>query len=201
MIKRLLHAVFASLIFFAISACVSSEKPLSLGDGVQLLPAQALIHLKDDSKGEFYRLVYSKGIYLVFEKGSSNKPDPMALYKLPGLPDGYHIGWMPLGAGSSYEGNYYSVAWLEKSPSGQNQIVMFTPSDENKLTITKAMNIGPKDQPQIKNAKDMVAYSQILFKLSSKLNKGYFDIYDLSVKEDYAKAEALVGKDFLTKSN
>lgn len=198
MIKRLLHGVFASLIFLAISACVASKEPLILGDGIQLLPAHALIHLEDNGKGEFYRLVYSKGKYLVFEKGSSNKPDPMALYKLPGLPEGYHIGWMPLGTGTSYEDNYYNIAWLEKSASGQRQIVMFTPSDENKIAIAKAMNISPGDKPQIKNAEDIIAYSQILFRLSSELKKGYFNIYDLSSKEDYAKAEALVGTDFLT---
>lgn len=200
MIKRLLNGVFASLILLSISACVSSKKPLSLGDGIQLLPAHALLHFKDNSKGEFYRLVYSKGTYTVFEKGSSNKPDPMALYKLPGLPKGYHIGWMPLGAGTSYEDNYYNIAWLEKSPSGQRQIIMFTPSDENKLTIAKAMNISPNDGPQIKTAEDMVAYSQILFKLSNELQKGHFNIYDLSNKDDYAKAKALAGKTFLTAS-
>lgn len=200
MIKRLLHGIFASLILLALSACVASEEPLSLGEGVQLLPAHALLQYGDNDKAEFYRLVYSKGIYLIFEKGSTKKPDPMGLYKLPGLPKGYHIGWMPLGTGTIFEDNYYNIAWLEKSPSGQRQIVMFAPSDENKVTVTKAMSADPKEGPQIKSAKEMVAYSQIIFKLSNKLQKSYFNIYDLSNKEDYTKAEALVGADFLTAS-
>lgn len=200
MIKRLLHGFFASLILLTISACVASKEPLSLGEGVQLLPTHALLQYGDGDKAEFYRLVYSKGMYLVFEKGSKNKPDPLALYKLPGLPKGYHIGWMPLGTGTILEDNYYNIAWLEKSPSGQRQVVMFAPSDENKVTIAKAMNADAKDGPQIKSAKEMVAYSQILFKLSNKLQKGYFNIYDLSHKDDYAKAETLVGTAFLTAS-
>ncbi|PCI05968.1 MAG: hypothetical protein COB78_05185 [Hyphomicrobiales bacterium] len=200
MIKRLLHAGFASLMLLAISACVASKEPLSLGEGIQLLPAHALLQYGENDKAEFYRLVYSKGIYQVFEKGSANKPDPMALYKLPGLPKGYHIGWMPLGIGTSYEDNYYNIAWLEKSPAGQRQIVIFSPSDKNKIAIARAMNVNPKDGPQIKNTKEMIAYSQTLFKMSNELQTSRFNIYDLSNKEDYTKAEALAGTAFLTPS-
>ncbi|MBL4727475.1 MAG: hypothetical protein JKY83_12565 [Rhizobiaceae bacterium] len=198
MIKRALRAVFAGLIVLTLSACVATEEPLSLGESVQLLPAHALLHLEDKGKDEFYRLVYDKGMYLVSEKGSSNKPDPMALYKLPGLPKGYHIGWMLLGSGTSYEDNYYNTVWLEKSPTGRSQVVMFIPTDENKQAIAEAMNVSPREGPKIKSAEEMVAYSQTLFKLSNELKKGYLDIYDLSNKDDYAKAEALVGAGFLT---
>lgn len=193
---RPLNLVLISLILL-LSACVSSEEKLQLGHQVQLLPARALLKFADINNDEFYKFIFNNNQYTVIEKGSEDKRLPTAFHKIPGLPEGYHVGWSHMGKGSIFEANYYNIVWLEKSASGRQQLVMFAPSDENQEAIAKALKADPKDGPQIKNAEEMVGYANTLHKMRDTLKQARLDVYDLSKKADYAEAKSMTGAEFL----
>lgn len=194
---RNLQWIFASIMLFALSACVSSDERLMLGDNVKLLPEHALLHLDQSKNAEFYKVTFSKDHYVAVQKGDEDDLMTIRIHKLPGLPVGYYVGWVFLGKGTSFESNYYNFVWMGKSSSGREQIVLFAPSDKTNETIAKEMGLTKGTQPQIKSAEDMVRYAQIVSKLDDDFKKLSFDIYDLSKKDDFKKANTLVGTAFL----
>jgi len=150
--KRNLHWIFAILVLFTLGACVSSDEPLVLGNNTKLLPELALLHLDLPKNDEFYKLSFRDNKYVVIEKDSDDKPSLASIHKLPGLPAGYHVGWMFMGEGTIFEGNYYNFVWLETSLSGRPQLVIFTPADETVEAISKELNLAKGDKPKITNA-------------------------------------------------
>lgn len=195
--NRSLHWIFASVFLFTLGACVSSDEPLVLGNNTKLLPEHALLHLDLPKNDEFYKLSFRENKYVVVEKGSNHEPDIATIHKLPGLPEGYHVGWMFMGKGTVFEANYYNFVWLETSSSGRAQLVIFTPTDESLEVISKELSLAKGDKPNIRNAAEMVRYAQTIHKLSNRLEKTRLDVYDLSKKGDYAKAKSIVGAAFL----
>jgi len=196
MFMRCLNRISIGLMLF-LGACVSSTEPLQLGYEVQLLPKRALLQFVETKNDEFYKFTFHEGKFAIIEKGDEDTPLPAAFHKIPGLPDGYHVGWIFMGKGSIFEANYYNIVWLEKSSSGGNQLVMFAPSDENREAIAAKMKIDPKGGPQITNAEEMVRYAQTLYKMRDQLNLARLEIFDLAKKDDFEKAEALTGAEFL----